>query len=201
MKLHRVTELPVSSPRRPDLPEALTLAHKCAVLAASGCETASLTAGVDSVADPVDLRVVLDGDVVRVDENALVVLEGTILIDPVGVEEPERWKSLTSLVLSEGLEVELWSELVDVVSAVLTVEAVLGSNPPAATLPDADAVDDIALLGLVAEAAGLVRTGRMGQADKLWELTVFPAAEAEKEAHDIALLLGPEFAEVGVSTH
>ena len=89
MKLHRVTELPVSSPRRPDLPEALALAHESAVLATSGCETASLTAGVDSIADPVDLRVVLDGDVVRVDEDALVVLEGTILIDPVGVEEPE----------------------------------------------------------------------------------------------------------------
>ena len=201
MELHCVTELPVASAGWPDLPEAFALAHESAVLAASGSETTGLTAGVDGIANPVDLRVVLDGDVVRVDENALVVLEGTILIDPVGVEEPERWKSLTSLVLSEGLEVELWSELVDVVSAVLTVEAVLGSNAPAATLPDADAVDNVSLLGLVAEAAGLIWAGWVSKADKLWELAVFPATEAEKEAHDIALLLGPEFAEVGVSTH
>ena len=196
MKLHRVTELPVASPRRSDLPEALALAHESAVLAASGGETTGLTAGVDSIADPVDLRVVLDGDVVRVDEDAFVVLEGTILIDPVGVEEPERWESLTSLVLSEGLEVELWSELVDVVSAVLTVEAVLGSNPPAATLPDADAVDDIALLGLITEAASLIWASWMREANELRKLAVFPAAETEKETHNIALLLCPEFAEI-----
>lgn len=41
-----------------------------------------------------------------------------------------------------------------------TIGGTLGGGALAATTADADAVDDIALLGLVSETAGLVQTGR-----------------------------------------
>ena len=201
VELHCVADLPVSVPGWPDLPVALALAGKSPVLLASGGETPSLSPGVGSIADPVDGWVVLDGGVVWIDEDALVVLIGTILVDPVGVEEPEGWESLTGLVLSKSLEGKLWSKLVDMVGPVLTVEPVLGSNTPSATLADTDAVHDVALLGLVAEPTGLIWAGWLGEPNELWKLAVFPAPKAEKIAHDIALLLGPKFAEVLVSTH
>ena len=201
MELHCVADLPVSIPGWPDLPVALALAHESSVLLASGGETPGLSPGVSAVADPVDGWVVLDGGVGWIDEDALVVLVGTILVDPVGVKEPEGWESLTGLVLSKSLEGKLWSKLVDMVGPVLTIEPVLGSNTPSATLADTDAVHHVTLLGLVAEPAGLIWAGWVGEPDKLWELAVFPAPEAEKVAHDIALLLGPKFTEVGVSTH
>ena len=201
MELHCVADLPVSIPGWPDLPVALALASESAVLLASGGETPSLSPGVGGIADPVDGWVVLDGGVVWIDEDALVVLVGTILVDPVGVKEPEGWESLTGLVLGKSLEGKLWSKLVDMVGPVLTVEPVLRSDTPPAALADTDAVHDVALLGLVAEPAGLVWAGWLGEPDELWELAVFPAPKAEKVAHDIALLLGPKFTEVLVSTH
>ena len=196
VELHCVADLPVSIPGWPDLPVALALAGESPVLLASGGETPSLSPGVGAVADPVDGWVVLDGGVVWIDEDALVVLVSTILVDPVGVEEPEGWKSLTSLVLGESLEGKLWSKLVDMVGPVLAIKTVLGSNTPSATLADTDAVHHVTLLGLVAEPAGLIWAGWVGKPDKLWELAVFPAPKAEKVAHDIALLLGPKFTEV-----
>ena len=201
VELHCVADLPVSIPGWPDLPVALALAHESSVLLASGGETPSLSPGVGGIADPVDGWVVLDGGVVWVDEDALVVLVSTILVDPVGVEEPEGWESLTGLVLGKSLEGKLWSKLVDMVGPVLTVEAVLGGNTPSATLADTDAVHDVTLLGLVTHPAGLIWAGWVSKPDELWELAVFPAPEAEKVAHDIALLLGPKFTKVLVGTH
>jgi hypothetical protein len=65
----------------------------------------------------------------------------------------------------------------------------LGDGAFAAPTTDTDAVDNIALLCLVAQATGLVGAGGSCCAVDDVELTVFPAAHAEEEAQDIRLLV------------
>lgn len=56
----------------------------------------------------------------------------------------------------------------NVAAGVLTIGGALGDGLLAATAADAHAVDDIALLGLVAETAGLVRAaGPRGAVDNV----------------------------------
>ena len=47
------------------------------------------------------------------------------------------------------------------------------------------------LLGLVAEAASLVGSGRPGDPDNGRKLTILPAANPQKKSHHIRLLLSP----------
>ena len=121
-----------------------------------------------------------------------------------------------------------------------TVGSTLRRRPLAATTADTRAVDDVALLGLVPETAGLVGARWAGSAvddvqlAELYESTLskcststiktqtlgeevlcrsfssfssegvrsyLPAANAEQEAHDIALLLLLQLLEVFVGAH
>jgi hypothetical protein len=85
--------------------------------------------------------------------------------------------------------------------AILPIEAILGSNSAATAFANTDSVDNVALLGFVAEAARFIGAGRMSQADKLGELAIFPGSEAKKVTKNIALLLRPQFAKIGICTH
>lgn len=69
-------------------------------------------------------------------------------------------------------------------------------RPLAATASDAHAVDDVALLGLVAHAASLVGARGARQAHNAGHLAVLPAANAQEEAEHIALLLPPQLLNV-----
>ena len=82
-----------------------------------------------------------------------------------------------------------------------TVSSTLGNRPLAATASHTDTVDNIALLGLVAELAGLMGTSGAGAADDGLTLTVFPAADTENESHDVRLLLPPQLVNVLESTY
>lgn len=75
-----VSSLPGSSPGATNalVGEVTSLEHTT-VVATSGGETTELTVLVSGVADPVDLGVVSDGIVRRIDKNDLVVLVGGIL--------------------------------------------------------------------------------------------------------------------------
>jgi hypothetical protein len=66
----------------------------------------------------------------------------------------------------------------------------------AATTAHASAVDHVALLGLEAHAAGLVRARGAVQPDDTGELAVLPAADAQQEAEHIALLLLPQLLKI-----
>lgn len=153
-------------------------------LLASGGETASLTVLVHRVDDPVDAGVTADGLVLRVDEDDLVVLVGRVLVDPVGVQDAQVGATAADTLLSGGLEGTLVLELVDtlvgglacfaVSTATLstcalllrTVGGTLGGRALAATAADAGTVDNVALLGLVAQTASLVGTaGARGAVD------------------------------------
>ena len=62
---------------------AMTLDSEATVLSASRRKASSLAVLVDGIADPVDARIVTNGDMVRVNEDNLVVFVGSILIHPV----------------------------------------------------------------------------------------------------------------------
>jgi len=152
-------------------------------LLASGGEAAHLAVLVHGLDDPVDAGVLADGLVLGVDEDDLEVLVGRVLVDPVGVEDAEVGAAAADALFGDGAERALELELVDTLvdglawrryqSSVLsfksrycwllrTVGGTLGGLTLAATTSYADAVDDISLLGLVTETAGLVGAGRTG---------------------------------------
>ena len=76
----------------------------------------------------------------------------------------------------------------------------LGHGLLAAAAAHAHAIDNVALLGLEAHAARLVRAAGPRQAHNAGQLAVLPAPHAEEEAEHIALLLLPELLDVLVCT-
>jgi hypothetical protein len=166
---------------------AVALVETTRLLAGCG-EATSLAVLVDGVDDPVNAGVDADGLVLRVDKDDLVVLVGRVLVDPVRVEDTQVGAAAADTLLSGSLEGALVLELVDTLVGGLacrshampcqpwidslacrsshengrkrTVSGTLRGGPLAATTANAHAVDYIALLGLVAETAGLVGARR-----------------------------------------
>lgn len=150
--------LPGLSAASSGLVVAVTLVETTGALAGGGKAT-SLAVLVDGVDDPVDAGVDADGLVLGVNKDDLKVLVGRVLVDPVGVEDAQVGAAAADTLLGGGAEGALVLELVDTLVGGLAVSSTLASRLLAATTADTDAVDDVALLGLVAEAAGLVGAG------------------------------------------
>lgn len=141
---------------------ALALAEAAGALAVSG-EATELAMLLDGVYDPVDLGIAPDGRVSHVHHDHLEVLVGGVLADPVRVQDSETLESATHSLLGDGLEVPLRLLLLDRTGALgLTIGTSLGDGALPASTPHGDPVDDKALLGLVAETAGLVGSGGPG---------------------------------------
>ena len=181
--------LPGLSAASAGLVVTVTLVETARALASGGKAT-GLAVLVDGVDDPVDAGIATDGLVLGVDKDNLVVLVGRVLVDPVGVEDAEVGAAAAHTLLGGGLEGALVLELVHTLVGGLacwellayrieldgglssdegkkrTIGGTLRDGLLAATATDTDAVDDIALLGLVAEAAGLVgAAGSRGPVD------------------------------------
>jgi hypothetical protein len=166
-----VVALPGLSATGAGLVVAVALVEAAGLLAGGG-EAAGLAVLVDGVDDPVDAGIDADGLVLGVDQDDLVVLVGRVLVDPVRVENAQVGAAAADTLLSGGLEGALVLELVDTLVGGLAVGGTLGGRALAATAADADAVDHVTLLGLVAETAGLVETrGARGAVDNV-QLTV-----------------------------
>ena len=175
------------SPARGGVVVTVALVHTSALLACGG-QTTHLAMLVNRVHDPVDARITADGLVLRVDENDLVVLVRAVLVDPVAVEDAQVGAAASDTLLSGGLERTLVLELVDTLVGrlaynntsasvlctwmfpfkfflmSLTVGGTLGRRPLPSTPSDANTVDNVALLGLVPQASGLVRARWAGSA-------------------------------------
>jgi hypothetical protein len=129
-------------------------------LLAGGGEATALAVLVDGVRDPVDAGIAADGLVLGVDKDDLVVLVGRVLVDPVRVENAQVGAAAADTLLSGRLERALVLELVDTLVGGLAVGGTLGGGPLAASTADTAAVDNVTLLGLVSETAGLVGARR-----------------------------------------
>ena len=91
--------------------EAMTLIQASALLA-RGRQSTLLAVLVDRVDDPIDAWVTADGLVLRVNEDDFEVLVGTVLVDPVAVEDTQVGATATDTLLGGGLERALILELV-----------------------------------------------------------------------------------------
>mmetsp|Transcript_30083 Transcript_30083/g.41962 ORF Transcript_30083/g.41962 Transcript_30083/m.41962 type:complete len:221 (+) Transcript_30083:75-737(+) len=168
---------------------------------AGGGEAAELAVLVDGVAQPVDAGIVADSGVHGIDQDDFKVLVGGVLVDPVGVQDTEVTTTATNTLFGLRANVALELDLADTLVGGLTADHTTVVGALAASAADADTVDDVALLGLVSKAAGLVGTSRTAGAVDGGQLAVLPAPHTEEEAKHIRLLLLPEFFEVFVSSH
>jgi hypothetical protein len=133
-----------------------------AVLLANGSKTTSFTVLVNRVDDPVDASITTDGLVVGINKDNLEVLVGSILVNPVGVQDAQVSALAANTLLSGGLERALVLEVVNTLVDGLTEGGTLGGGSLTVTATDTDTVDNITLLGLVAETTGLVRARGAG---------------------------------------
>ena len=173
----------------------MTLADST-VLLASGGKATGFTVLVDRCTDPVHSSVTTDGLVGRINQNDLKVLVGSVLRDPVRVEDSQVGAFASDSLFGNRLGRSLKFELVHTLVNGLAVGGTLGGHSLAVTSSNTDSVDNKALLGLVAETTGLVRAGgRVGSVDDV-QLTVLPASDAEKETEDIRLLLLEKFFQI-----
>lgn len=131
-------------------------------LLSSGGETTVLSVLVNRVTDPVDAGVLTDGSVERIDKDDFVILVGRVLVSPVRVQDTKTTEGTSSSFLSDASDASLVLELVDTMSLGLSVDDTLGDLSLSASTSNLDSVDDVTLLGLVSQAAGLVRAGGLG---------------------------------------
>jgi hypothetical protein len=97
--------------------------------------------------------------VLGVDTDNLEVLVGRVLVDPVGVQDTQVGAAATNTLLSGSGQSTLVLKLVDTLVGRLAVCGALAGGRLTATAADTDAVDDVALLGLVTKTASLVGAG------------------------------------------
>lgn len=215
-----VVLLPHSTNRGALLVVLVTFALETTSLLTGTSKATELTVLVSRGGDPLKASITTDGVVGGIHKDDLIVLVGTIMVNPVRVKHTEVSQGLTSLLLSDGAEGASVLQLVDSLTDRLTVDNTLGIWPEdeyrgprienaklgemkvllATTTANTNAVNNNTLLVLVTKTAGLIDTGGAGQASKSMSLAVLPAANTLKEAHSIRLLLVPDFFKVFVSS-
>ena len=124
--------------------------EKTSVLLASSGEATGLSVLLLVGGNPVDSGVSGDGLVVGVNKDNLEELEGSVLTNPVRVEDSEVSAASSNTLLSDGSVGSVGLELVDTLVNGLAVNDTLGDGSLAATSSDSDSVNHVALLGLVA---------------------------------------------------
>ena len=164
---------------------AVTLAVHASAAATGGGDATELAVLVSSGDNPVNSRVAADGVVLRVNHNDIEELVNTVLVHPVLVQDAKTAFLASRALLSDALQRSLELNLGDSLVLGLAVHDTLGNGALATTAANAHTEDDVALLGLVAEAAGFVGAGRTAGAVDGGQLPVFPCANAEEEAHHI----------------
>ena len=137
-----------------------------------------------------------------VNEDDLVELVASVLSDPVGVENTEVAALAANALLTDRF---VGSGLLDLSQATgvawLTVNTSLLDWSLTSSPANADSVDDVALLCLEAELAGLVWTRWPLSFVDDSELSVFPGSDSEHKSDKVRLLLSPNFLQVLVSSH
>ena len=157
-----VSEFPVASSGWSLLLGFVTLLGETSGLLAGGGQSSELSVLHLAGADPVDAWVSSDGLVGWVDKDHFVEFEGGILGYPVGVEHSQVGALPSNSLFGSGLVGSGLLQLADTHVSWLTVDTSLGDVSLTASSSDTGSVDDVSLLSLVAEFAGLVWSGRTG---------------------------------------
>jgi len=160
-------------------------------LPSSTSQSTALTMLVHRITNPVNPSIITNLLMRRIHKDNLVVLHGGILVDPVRVQYAKVGEFTSDLFFGYGLEVTFKLEVVDTLVLGFTPDhtTVVLTLTSSASYTAAD--DDVALLGFVAEAVGLVGTGGVVAAGDFVGLAVFPCADAEEETEGVGLLMTP----------
>lgn len=177
-----------------------TLAETSGLASCRG-ESTALTVLVYRVTDPVDTRIVTDLGVGRIDKDDLIVLHGSILVNPVGVKNAEVGELASDLFLSNRLEISLELKMVNTLMLGLTENHTTMVLTLASSTTDSDAYNYISLLGLVTKTMSLLGTSGLVATYHLGALTVLPCANTKKETECITLLVTPKLFHILVSSH
>jgi hypothetical protein len=169
----------------------MTFAAKTTVLLSSRCQPPKLTMLMHRVHYPVDSRVLTDGRMGGIDENNFEILVGRVLVDPVRIEDSKASQLAPCSLLSNGSQTTLELQLGDTLVLGLTIYNTLGHRPLPASAAHTNTVHNKTLLGLVAEAAGLVWARGSSEAHNARELTKLPASNAQQKPKHIRLLFAP----------
>lgn len=196
-----VSVLPVGAAGGSGLDGAVTLLEHTSGLLAGGGEASELSVSVLGRADPVDAGVSTDGLVVGVDKDDFVELEASILSNPVGGEDSQVGALASNTLFSDGLVSSLFLELADTLVDGLTEDATLLHGLLTSSSANTDSVDNVSLLGLVADLSRLVGAGRLVSLVDDGQLSVLPGSNSEDETKEIGLLLSPQLFEVFVGSH
>ena len=181
-----VTVLPVASSGRSLLHGLVTLLVHASGLLAGGGETALLSMSVLGGDNPVDAGIATDGLVGWVDHDDFKELEGGVLTAPVSIEHAEVAALAGNTLLGVGLVTALSLDLLDTTRVSgLTVDATLGGLSLTATSADADTVDNVSLLCLVAHLSRLIGAGGSAALVDSGKLTVLPGSDSENESAEI----------------
>jgi len=130
---------------------AVALAHAASLAAGSG-EAAHLAVLHGGVADPVDARIVADHAVGRIDQDHLEELVHAIGADPVRVEHAQIAAATADALLGKVAEGAAEGHVVDGTGRLgLAIDNALVNGPLAVATANTDTVDNVSLLGLVAQ--------------------------------------------------
>ena len=177
-----------------------TLAKSSGLASCRGKSTA-LTVLVYRVTDPVDASIVTDLCVGRIDKDDLVVLHGSILVDPVRVKNTEVGEFTSNLLLSNRLKISLELKVVNTLMLGLSENHTTMVLTFTSSTTDSNSYNNISLLSLVPKTVSLLGTGGLVATDHLWALTVLPRANTKEETECITLLVTPKLFHVLVSSH
>ena len=179
----------------------VTLSLETSVLLSSSSETSAFSVLVFIGGDPVDSGVSSDGLVVGVNEDDFEELEGSVLANPVRVEDSKVSATSANSLLSHSAVRSSRLELVDTLVDGLSVDNTLADWSLTASTSDSNSVNDVSLLGLVSELSGLVGSAWSVDLVDNGELSVLPRPHSHDESENITLLLSPELFKILVATH
>ena len=153
------------------------------------------------LSDPVYSWIISDAVVGCVNHNHLVVLVRSVLRNPITVKHTKASDSSSDSFFGLRSQVSGGFQLVDTDAGGFSADDTLGDWSLPATPSDSNPVDDVAVLGLVAEFSGFVGSGWFVGPGDDGHLPVLPSSDSEDEGHDIRLLLPPYLFQIFVRTH
>jgi len=164
---------------------------KTTSLSSSTRESTHFTVLVDRVDNPVDTRVVSDPLVGRIYQNYFIVLAGSVLIDPVTVQNTEIGVATSDFLFGYRLQIAFKLQMVDTLMLGLSKYHTAVVLTLASSTTDSGTNNYVALFALVAKTMGLVGPRRTVDGDDLGALTVLPGTNTEQEAEGVGLFMTP----------
>lgn len=169
----------------------LVALSKATALAASRCQPTHLPVLVDWFGDPLGVRISSDSFMEWINEDNLKKFIRGIFTNPVGIQDSQSPTMAPSSLLSNGLKASGKFQLVNTMVDRLAISCTLRNWAFATTTADTNPVNNITLLSLVSQPPRFIRPGGAGSPVQRRELPVLPAADPQKKAHHVGLLLPP----------